>query len=283
MGEYHPEKEFFSGDIEETKEISRSASLLPPRSHLVLNFDDETVRDVKNQSKAHSLTFGFGMRADVRATDIVLTQFPALGTNFKINYGGNIVPVWLENLFGKENIYAALAAAAVGEVLGLNLVEISEALKNYKGLPGKLRLIGGIKKSLILDDSESASSMSMLESLDILKRTEGAGRKIAVLGDILGVGKYALEAHEAIGEKVKGSADLLFTVGDRAKFFAEGAKSKGMSEDLIFHFNDAASAGKALQDEIKEGDLVLVDGSKEMGMIEVVEEVKSVPSSSSPV
>jgi UDP-N-acetylmuramyl pentapeptide synthase len=44
------------------------------------------------------------------------------------------VPIWLKNLFGKENIYAALAAAMVGEILGINLVEISNGLKEYKGV-----------------------------------------------------------------------------------------------------------------------------------------------------
>lgn len=275
VGEYHPEKEFFAGDLKDVSEIAKLASLLSANSHLVLNFDDETVRDVKNNSKAHLLTFGFGMRADIRSTDVLLTQFPAPGTNFKINYDGNIVPCWLENLFGKENIYAALAAAAAGLALGLNLVEISESLKTFRGLKGKLQLVRGIKNSLILDDTDSASSLSMLESLSVLKDIEGVARKIAVLGDIMNVGKYAIEAHESIGEKVKGSADLLFTVGERAKFFAQGAVAKGMAEDKVFQFDDAASAAKALQQEIKEGDLVLVDGSKEMNMVDIVEEVKS--------
>lgn len=283
LGEYHPEKEFFTGDLRDARGVIRLASLLPGHAHLVLNFDDETVRDVKNQSRAHPFTFGFGMRADIRVTDVILTQFPALGTNFKINYDGNIIPCWLENLFGKENIYAALAATAVGEILGLNLVGVLETLKNYRGLSGKMRLIKGIKNSWILDDSESASSLSMLESLEILKNIENPagkidperGRKIAVLGDILGIGKYTIEAHEAIGGDAKASADLLFTVGERAKFFAQGAIIKGMPEDRIFQFNDAASAAKALQDEIKEGDLVLIDGSKEISMIEIVNEVKA--------
>lgn len=277
IGEYHPEKEFFAGDIDRVKKIEKLASSLPSHTYLILNFDDETVRELKNKSMAHPITFGFGMRADVRATDIVLTQFPARGTNFKINHEGNIVPCWLENLFGKENIYAALAAVSAGLVLGLNLVEVSEALKDFKGLPGIMQLVAGIKNSLILNDSKNASPLSMLESLEILKKIDGAQRKIAVLGDMVGAGKYAIEAHETIGEKVKGSADLLFTVGERARFFAQGAKNKGMAEDKIFQFDDALSAAKALQNEIKEGDFILIDGSKEMSMIEVVKEIKAGP------
>lgn len=274
VGEYHPEREFFAGPIAEISEIKKLAEVLPTHSYLILNFDDETVRDLKSKTKAHSLTFGFGVRADLRVTDIVLTPFPSSGTNFKINYQGKIVPVWLEKLFGKKHIYAALAVAVAGEVLDLNLVEISEALKNYRGLSGEMQLLKGIKNSWILDSSENTSSLSMLEDLEILGKLQ-AKRKIAVLGDILRIGKYTVEAHEAIGERIKGSADLLFTVGPRAKFFAQGAISRGMSEDKIFQFDESGSVGKALQDEIREGDLILVDGSKEMKMSEIITEIKA--------
>ena len=276
VGAYHPEREFFAGEQVEILGATSLAKILPGHAHLVLNFDDETVRDIKNSSRAHSLTFGFGVRADMKASDIVLTQPPASGTNFKIDYQGNIVPVWLEKLFGKEQIYAALAAVAVGEILGMNLVEISKALGLYQGFPGRMKLIEGIKNTWILDDSESAFPLSMAEGLDVLKRIETEGRRIAVLGDILGIGKYTIEAHEAIGERVKNSADVLFTVGHRAKFFSQGAKRRGMPADRIFSFDEVREAAKALQKEMRKGDLILVDGSKEMKMHEVVKEIKKV-------
>ncbi len=281
IGEYHPEKEFFAGELKDAMEISALAKAIPAHGHLILNYDDETVRDIHGQSQAHPLFFGLGYRADIQASDIILTQFPEAGlpaqagTNFKINYKGKTVPVWLEKLFGKENIYAALAAAAVGEILGLNLVEISSALKSYVGVPGRMKLIGGIKQGLILDDSENASVLSMAEGLDLLKKIKTVGKKIAVLGDIVGVGKYTIEAHEAIGEKVAATADLLFTVGDRAKFFGEGARKRGMANDKIFEFYEVGPAGLALQKKMTWGDLILIDGSKEMSMIDIVREVKA--------
>jgi len=169
----------------------------------------------------------------------------------------------------------------VGELLGLNLVEISAALKSYQGFPGRMKLIEGIKNTLILDDSESASPLSMAEALDVLKRIEISdsdkrGRKIAVLGDIVGAGQYTPEIHETIGEEVKVSADLLFTVGLRAKFYAEGAKKKGLAQDKIFSFNEAGGASLALQQEMKEGDFILIDGSRELQMIKIVDEIRKI-------
>jgi len=263
------DKDFFAGPREKTKEIIKLAKILPAQGFLILNFDDETAREIKTESRAHSLTFGFQGGADFQASDIKLNT----GVNFKINYKGNIVPVWLEKLFGKEQIYSALSAAGVGVIFDLNLVEISQALKNYQSLPGKMRLIKGIKNSRVLDDSESASVFSMVEAIEILGKLKGPERKIAVLGDVLGIGKYTIEAHESIGERVYSAADLLFTFGPRAKFIAQGAQRKGMTLEKIFQFDTINEGRIRLQDEIKEGDLILVDGSKEMGKI--VKEIKA--------
>ncbi len=272
IGDILADKDFFAGDREETLQIRKLAKILPDRAFLILNFDDETVREIENESLAHSLTYGFQERADFRASDINLNL---TGTNFKVNYEGNIVPFWLKNLFGKEQIYSALTAICLGVVKNINLVEISQALGTYESLPGKMRLIKGIKDSSVLDDSENATLFSMIEGLEILGKIEVEGGKIAVLGDVLGIGKYTIEAHETIGEKVARVNGLLFTVGSRARFIAQGAKNKGMPEQNIFQFDNIKEAKKALQKEIKKGDLILVDGSKEMRMSEIVEEIKA--------
>jgi len=272
VGDIPFDKDFFAGEREKTLAIRKLAKVMPAYGFLILNFDDETVREIKDETNLKEITFGFQEGADFQATDIKLNT----GTNFKINYKGNIVPVWLEKLFSKEQVYSALVATAVGTIFDLNLVEISQALKNYQSLPGKMKLIEGIKHSWILDDSESATVFSMSEAIEILVKIQGFKRKIAVLGDVIGIGKYTIEAHEAIGERVAKNSDLLFTFGPRAKFIAQGATQKGMAFEKIFQFDTIEEGKLKLQEEIKEGDLVLVDGSKEMGMAEIVEEIKRV-------
>jgi UDP-N-acetylmuramoyl-tripeptide--D-alanyl-D-alanine ligase len=271
VGDIPSDRNFFAGEEGEVGELKKLAKILPTFGYLILNFDDETVREIKTESRAHTLTFGFQEGADLRASDIRLNR----GTNFKIRLNGSLVPVWLEGVFGKEQIYAALVAATAGKIFDLNLVKISQGLKNYHSLPGKMRLIKGIKNSWILDDSESATAFSMIEAIEILGAIEGFKRKIAVLGDVIGIGKYTIEAHETIGEKVFKNADLLFTIGPRAKFIGQGANIKGMLQEKIFQFEKIEEAGLNLQNEIKEGDLILVDGSKEMEMSKIVEEIKA--------
>jgi UDP-N-acetylmuramoyl-tripeptide--D-alanyl-D-alanine ligase len=272
VGDIPPDKDFFAGEKEATEEITKLAKFLPPQSNLILNFDDETAREIADITNLKTLTFGFQPGCDFRVSDVMING----GTNFKVNYKGNIVPIWLDRLFGKEQIYSALSAVAVGIILDLNLVEISQALKNYHSLSGKMRLIRGIKNSWILDDSESATVFSMTEALEILGKIKDFERKIAVLGDILDIGKYTIEAHETIGEKAAANADLLFTVGSRAKFIAEGARQKRLTLDKIFQYDTIQECAANLKKIIEEGDAVLVDGSKEMNMSELVKEIKAV-------
>lgn len=135
---------FVASHIEEretAQEIQRLAKIMPDSGWFVLNFDDQATKEMIDTTNLRVFTFGFQQGADFRATDIningrdaraaLVAGEPVLGTNFKINYKGSIVPVWVEGDCGKEQIYAALAAGCVGTILDLNLIEISQALKNY--------------------------------------------------------------------------------------------------------------------------------------------------------
>lgn len=103
-----------------------------PKEYLVLNFDNEKSRILKEKTRARVFTFGFQFGADIRAGDIIKNG----GVNFKVSLKGSIVPFWLASnsdvTTGNDNeqIYAALSAISVGIILNLNLVEISQALKN---------------------------------------------------------------------------------------------------------------------------------------------------------
>lgn len=98
---------------------------MPNQGFLILKFNEEIVKRLKEETSLSFLSFGFNERADFSASDINING----GVNFKINYKGNIVPVWLEKSKGEEQIPFVLEAAAAGTVLGLNLVEISQAFK----------------------------------------------------------------------------------------------------------------------------------------------------------
>jgi len=286
IGDIPAHVEFFKDPEELVAEKAKLIEALPVNGTAILNQDDYVVYDMNEKTKAHILTYGAEERADLRITnyelritkDAELGDIPE-GVAFKIEYSGKVVPIRLDNSLGFAQAYSATAAAAVGLVLDLNLVEISEALYEYESPPGRLRLLKGIKGSFILDDTYNASPESMRTALETLKSLPGK-RKIAVLGDMLEIGKYTEQAHRAVGDQVAEFMDILFTVGPRAKFIADEARQNFALQNLdgpIFKYDDSFSAGRALDPLIKSGDLILVKGSQAMHMEKIVEEIMAHP------
>ena len=101
-------------------------------------------------------------------------------------------------------------------------------------------------------------------------------RKIAVLGDMLELGRYTIEAHEQAGNFLKNDFDILITVGSRAKFIAESALNQ-MPVENIHKFETSDEAKAKVKELIKEGDLILVKGSQGMRMEKIVEEIMAEP------
>lgn len=268
--------EFYAGPEEVAREKSRLLECLPASSFAILNGDDPRVTELGDRTRAHVMTFGFGKEADIRIAgfrNVAVNGRPA-GTTFKLEYGGNSVPVETSGALGRSQAYAAAAAASVGIIFGMNLVKISEALREYTPAHGRMEIIPAVKDAYLIDDSYNASPLSVSSALETLKSLP-AKRKIAVLGDMLELGKYAMEEHEKVGKLVVTAAEILVTVGPRAKFIAEGAKAAGMNPKKIYSFDLADEARAAVQNLLRKGDLVLIKGSRAMQLEKVVEEVKA--------
>ncbi len=279
MGEIPVHVEYFTGPDAVMREKARLISQLPATGFAILNADDPLVMEAKAQTRAQVITFGFEDRADVRVSNFT-NRFDGTsgGVGCKLGYSGSMVPVRIENALGKSQAYAAAAAAATGLIFGMNLVKIAEALASYEAPAGRLKLIQGIKDTFIIDDTYNAAPASMSVALDTLKSLN-AKRKVAVLGDMLELGKYTLEAHEGLGKSLKKrGVDLLITVGIRGKLIAEAAIRGGLSEKAVATFMNVGEAGKFLQSKIQKGDLILVKGSQGVRLEKVVEEVMAEPS-----
>lgn len=269
--------EFYNGPEDVAREKGRLIECLPVGGFAILNNDDDTVMNLAPRTRARVITYGFEKGAQVsisRFENRIKDEKPA-GISFRLGNTGSSVPVTLEHVYGKSQAYACAAATSVGLIFGMNLVKIAEAMQNYKPAASRMELVPGIKYTWIIDDSYNASPISMTAALDTLRELPGK-RKIAVLGDMLEIGKYAIEAHEAIGRIVPESADILFTVGPRAKFIAETASAKRFNKKNIYSFDTADEAKLPLQEVMKQGDVVLIKGSHAMELDKIVKEVKEI-------
>ena len=201
VGDIPVHVEFYAGPEAVAREKGRLIERLAPWESAVLNHDDDFVRALQERTRgprndvrfrAEMPTFGlFGFRTGRTA------EVPA-GISFNFEYEGSSVPVRMDGVFGKAPAYAAAAAACVGLISGLNLVTISEALMDYVPAPSRMELLPGIKRTLVIDDSYNASPLSMYAGHRYASKELAASRKIAVLGDMLEIGKYTIEAHEQI-------------------------------------------------------------------------------------
>lgn len=279
--------EFFGNLKKIIKEKESILTHLAKGGFAILNGDDENVKSLKEKIKCESLTYGFNSDVDVRAIELDINnsiisgkKASIKGINFKVQYKGTIVPIFLPNALGKQHIYAALAAIAVGVANGLNLVEISEGLRKYKVAPGRMNVIDGVKNTIIIDDTYNSSPKSSEAALEVIKNIKLAeGRKkYAVLGDILELGNFTEEGHQRVGKAVASNEiDILITVGEKARDIARGAKKAKMKADCIYSFTNPKEAGIFIQDRIQEGDLVLVKGSQGIRMERIVKELMAEP------
>lgn len=250
----------------------------------VLNFDNELVMQNANMTKAEIVTFGLKNGADFQATDMnIITEeknnWPS-GLNFKLNFQGNIIPVFLPGAIATHLVPAALSAIAVGHILGINAVEAAAALRSLEPLAGHMRIIDGIKNTLLIDDTYNSSPEPTKSALNTLCKipVQTNGKHIAVLADMLELGPETENAHREIGLKVAElGIDFLITVGEASKHTALAAREAGMDDNQIASFANSELAGKFLQEKLRQGDIVLIKGSQGMRMEKIVKEVMAEP------
>jgi UDP-N-acetylmuramoyl-tripeptide--D-alanyl-D-alanine ligase len=170
-------------------------------------------------------------------------------------------------LLGRHSVHTALRASAAGLVEGLTWQEIIEGLR---GPSAQLRLVAvpGPKGSTILDDTYNASPASTIAALNLLDELDG--RKVAVLGDMLELGDYEQEGHEKVGMRALEVADVLITVGPRGRIIGQAALRWGMSPDQVHSVEENAEAIALLEQMLTGDDVILVKGSRAMGMEEIV-------------
>ena len=269
------------------KEKGELFSALPVGGWAVYNYDDSECQKIADKTKAEKISFGLEEGAIVRGTDIYLLYaesvqkdgYPKIptGTGFKINYQGKILPVRLVGSFGLPAVYGALAAFSVGLYFQLNPVGMVDALQKKIGLDRRLNFKKGIKKTYLIDDCYNSAPDSLNAALDILGEIP-AGRKIAVLGDMLELGSEEDDQHLAIGERLAKENIFFLAVGQRMKKAHEKYQAilgEEKAAENSAWFADSLLAGKALQGFLGAGDLVLIKGSRGMMMERVVAEVEA--------
>jgi alanine racemase len=258
------------------QEKGRLVEALPADGVAVLNYDDPRVREMGERTSARVVTYGQSPDADIVASDLRLDSD---GLQFVVHFpgvGGLGTPGYPAKaevrtcLLGRHQADTILAAIAVGLAYRIPWGDILDAVEDLRPGPGRLQLLPGAGGSLVLDGSASCSPKTALQALATLADYP-AERRIAVLGDMAQLGGYAVEGHHLVGQEAAAFVDLLVTKGQRALWIAEAAKQDGLACNQVLVTYAARDAVRHLKPQLKAGDVVLVKGSMETRMEEVVE------------
>ena len=241
---------------------------------LIVPTDDLYALDMAMRTPARIISYAVTTDANVRISDIDFYQpdgkVAGVQGNIQMNdEQGNVV---VRGAVGKTQLIPIAAAFAVAHAFLIPFSEALEAFKSYEPPPGRGRIFVGKNGSVIIDDSYNASPAAVEEALLTLKAFPHAGRRIAVLGDMLELGRYSAMEHERISTLANDSADVIATVGIRARAF--GTVRTGAQ---VISFDNAHAAASALSELVHAGDVVLVKGSQAIRTERIVEALLANP------
>lgn len=271
--------EFFTSPEEVVAEKMCLVEALKTNGVVIYNHDDQIIqaqlKDIRQQTIGYSryLPSHFTAKED---QIIYLDNQPA-GVRFVVSHVGQEQEVRVNGSIGVPSTYTYTGAIAVAMQCGVTLADAAYALAEHVPPAGRMRIIPGLKGSVIIDDTYNSSPIATEYALETLKELKHSKRKIAVIGDMLELGRFSAREHERIGEMIPNCADILFTLGIRSQKIAEAALAAGLDEQNIFQYDDVARAGRELQTLLKTGDVVLIKASQGLRAEKIVEEVMFQP------
>ncbi len=226
---------------------------LPPDGIAVLNADDLLVAGFRNAHRGRVITFGFSEGADIRADNL---ETSSEGVRFSV--GG----IRFESpLIGKHNISNLLAGIAVAGIFGIRPEQLTGIVRELQ--PGSMRGERLRHKGiLILNDCYNSNPGAARMMINVL-RDIPAKRRIAVLGEMLELGRWSEALHHDVGSYVaKTGIDVLVGIRGAASHLVDGAREAGQAGDAAFFFEDPNEAGVQLRKIAREGDVILFKGSR---------------------
>jgi UDP-N-acetylmuramoyl-tripeptide--D-alanyl-D-alanine ligase len=245
-----------------------------PEDQLVANADDPRVISRARAFSGRIVTFGLAADADVRASHVRMLGLEGLRASVSTPAGSFELST---RLLGYGNLSNVLAATAVAITFGVPVGDVATCAATFRAAHHRgelVRLPGGIT---LIDDSYNSSPAALARALEVLGAATGSARKIAVLGEMLELGAHAVPLHRAAGAAASsaGLDSLIVVGGDAAARLAESARDSGMPASSVVYLNDRSQAIDEAVKRVRPGDLVLVKGSRGIGLDAVVDRLKA--------
>jgi UDP-N-acetylmuramoyl-tripeptide--D-alanyl-D-alanine ligase len=238
---------------------------------IVVNRDDARVVMLASEFAGQKMTYGVEGPADLTAENIRLHPE---GTSFTLVSEGERSDMTLP-VFGRQFVADALAALAVSTLFGIDEERAREALVQFKPYSMRMEVCPLPGGRILINDAYNANPRSMDLALETLVELKGAGRAIAVVGDMLELGTFSEEAHLRLGKKIgELSVDFLIALGQYGPKVVESAVRQGLDRDRARTAETHSEALAVLNQILRSGDWILVKGSRGMAMEKIAENLK---------
>jgi len=244
------------------------------RGKVVLNGDDELLLKTASMFRKEMIRFGKGKMNDIRAVNI--KNLGRKGVLFDLESSERTWPVRLRTP-GLQNVSNALAAASVCLCLHEPVENIIEGLEQFEGVRGRFMVIALTRDITLIDDTYNSNPSSLTAALESVRALVHGDMKIIVgLGEMMELGKEAKEAHQEAGRKIAELApDFFSAIGEHAVDMIKGALDAGLPDSKAKLAETHDDMLKTIKDEMIDGCVIFIKGSRKMALEKVVDDLKS--------
>jgi UDP-N-acetylmuramoyl-tripeptide--D-alanyl-D-alanine ligase len=243
------------------------------KGRVILYGDDDLLMKEASRFNREIMTYGLGQGNKIRADKIKSLGWE--GTLFDLHYHGESIAIRLK-VPGRQNLFNALAAASIALCAEESYEHIVAGLGSFEGIRGRFMAFSLPDDIILVDDTYNSNPYSLKAALDSIKEIAGGGRRLIVgLGEMMELGDETAKSHLEAGDMVAESgAAYLFAMGDHADEMVKGALEKGMPAERAVETESHLDMARKIEEVVKKGDLILLKGSRKMGLEKVFQSLK---------
>ena len=244
---------------------------LKPGGTAILNADDEWVMGMREKHSGRTITFGVEHHADITAKNIDTSQLGRIQFSLTTPLGTEQSEL---RMSGRHNLMNALAAAAVATCFNMPPKEIARALRTARPPQMRGEVLEFAAGFIVVDDSYNSNPRSLLNMVrTIAEGGRGMRRRIVIAGEMLELGTDEARLHYEAGRQISElGVEVLWGVRGLAERMVAGAKDAGLTETRFF--DNSTLAAEAVVQELRDGDLVLVKGSRGVATDRIISELR---------
>ncbi len=263
--------EFFADGIEGVARAKRElVEALPKDGLAFLNGDDARVRAFGAGLGERAVLYGTSEGCEVRAVDV--EDMGLNGSEFKLAFKQSVAgTLHVLRLSGRHNVLNALAAYAVGSRMGVDILDAMSVLESMRPTEKRGNMLAW-HGAEIVNDTYNSNPSALVSMIEALSKTE-AKRRILVAGEMLELGPEGAKLHRECGwAAAKAGLDVVIGVRGLAMEMVAAATAGGIVAEFV---ETPELAGEWLRQNLREGDVALLKGSRGVRLERALESLKA--------